>query len=50
VEAKRLDWQTMLTEYNHLTWLINRGENIDLNKIELKSLPKEITEQVAINR
>ena len=46
MEAKAVGLADYVNRIQSLNLVNNRGENIDLNKIELKSLPKEITEQL----
>ena len=46
VEAKAAGLGDYLSKINSLNLLNRNGERIDLNKIELRSLPKEVTEQL----
>jgi len=46
IEAKAMGLGNYVGRIQSLNLVNNKGENINLNKIELKSLPKEVTEQL----
>ena len=48
IEAKAVGLGDYLGKIQSLNLVNKKGESIDLNKIELKSLPKEITEQLQL--